>query len=148
MIEQAPMDQPEEKPDDHPKDAPAVLTTGLTGPGADGFGLGSGNSGGSGRGSGGRRGSRFGWYAGEVQRTVQGALSRNPVVSQSEFTEKARIWADMSGRVTRVKLGGSTGNSAVDRAIEETLTGLQLPDLPPKDMPMPIVMRLVAHRPG
>jgi protein TonB len=149
MIEQTPMDQPEEKPDDRPKDSPPPLTTGLTGPGADGFGLGAGNGGGGyGGGGGGRRGSRFGWFAGEVQKTVQEALSRNPVINQAGFIEKARIWADLSGRVTRVQLAGSTGNAAVDRAIEATLTGLQLPDLPPKDMPMPIVMRLVARRPG
>jgi TonB family protein len=146
MIEQTPMDKPEDKPDDRPKDSPAV-TTSITGPGNDGFGLGGGNGGGSGgRGSGG--GSRFGWYAGEVQRTIQDALNRNPIARQAEFVEKVRIWADETGRLIRMKLAGSTGDTAVDRAIEEALTGLQLPEPPPRDMPMPIVMRLVARRPG
>jgi TonB family protein len=150
MIEQTPVDEPEQKPDDSPKDAAPALTTGLTGSGSDGFGLGVDRGGrgfGNGGGGGGPR-SRFGWFAGEVQKTIQDALSRNRVTNMAQFTETARIWADSSGRVTRVKLQGSTGDAALDRALEETLTGLQLQDAPPADMPMPIVMRLRAHRPG
>jgi TonB family protein len=147
MVEQQPMDQPEDKPDDSPKDSPA-LTTSLTGPGNDGFGLGKGNGGGYGSGGEGHHGSRFGWYATEVQRSVQEALNRNPVARQAQFVEKVRIWADESGRLTRSRLAGSTGDTTVDKAITEALEGLQLPDPPPKDMPMPIVMRITARRPG
>jgi hypothetical protein len=149
MIEQQPVDENEQKPDDAPK-APSNLTTGLTGPGGDSFGLGA-DRGGRGFGNGGGNGgshSRFGWFAGEIQKTFQEALSRNRVTSMAQFAEKARIWADSSGRVTRVKLQGSTGNAEVDKAIEDALTGLQLQDAPPGDMPMPIVMWLRAHRPG
>jgi outer membrane biosynthesis protein TonB len=148
MVEQAPMDQPENKPDDRPKDSAPALSTSMTGPGSDGFGLAGGNGGGVGRGGSGGGGSRFGWYAGEVQKTIQAALNRNPVTSRAQFIEKARIWADASGRLVRLKLAGSTGDPAVDRAIEETLTGLQLPEPPPVDMPMPIVMRITARRPA
>jgi hypothetical protein len=150
MVEQEPIDQPEPKPDDRPKDpAPAAVTTSLTGPGSDGFGLGAAGSGGLlGGGGGNGRHSRFGWYAGEVQTTIQEALSRNRVTSRSEFDRKIRIWADITGRVTRVKLEGPTDDMAIDQAIDETLTGLQLQEPPPKEMPMPIVMRLVARRPS
>ena len=121
----------------------------MTGPGSDGFGLGAGGRGGlAGGGGNGRVRSRFGWYAAEVQRTIQEALGRNRLTSRAQFENKVRIWTDMTGRVTRVKLEGSTGDPAVDRAIGEALAGLQLQDPPPKDMPMPIVMRLAAHRPG
>jgi TonB family protein len=83
-----------------------------------------------------------------VQKTIQDALSRNRLTSRAEFARKVRIWADISGRVTRVKLEGSTDDAAIDRAIDEALTGLQLQEPPPKEMPMPIVMRLVARRPS
>jgi TonB family protein len=146
MIEQAPMDKPEDKPDD-PKDVAPALTTSLTGPGSDGFGVAAGHTGTGGTG-GQTRGSQFGWYAGEVQRTIQEALSHNPVASHAQFVQKVRVWADASGRLIRMKIAGSTGDPSVDRAIEETLTGLQLPEPPPSDMPMPIVMRLTARRPG
>jgi outer membrane biosynthesis protein TonB len=146
MVEQTPLDHPEDKPEE-PKDPQPALTTSLTGPGSDGFGLGHGNGGG---GDGGRqsRGSKFGWYAGEVQRTIQEALSHNPIASHAQFVRKARIWADASGRVVRLKLAGTSADPTVDRAIEETINGLQLPEPPPSDMPMPIVMRLTARRPG
>jgi outer membrane biosynthesis protein TonB len=148
MIEQTPMDQPEDKPDDSPKAAPS-LTTSLVGPGSDGFGLSKGNGGGFGAGGGGgRRGSRFGWYASEIQKAIQDALNRSQVARQAQFVQKLRLWADASGRVTRLKLSGSTGDPGVDHAIEDALDGLQLPDPPPKDMPMPIVMRITARRPG
>jgi periplasmic protein TonB len=150
MIEQAPLDEPEEKPDDSPKDAaPPAVTTNLTGPGNDGFGLAAGRGGPlmSGGGANGTR-SRFGWYAGQVQRAFQDALSRNRVTSRSDFELRARVWADVSGRVTRVKLESSAGDAAVDQAIVEALTGLQMQDPPPNDMPMPIVLRLTARRPS
>jgi len=45
-------------------------------------------------------------------------------------------------------LGGSTGDAALDRTIiDEVLTGLQIPQPPPDDMKMPIVMRVTARRP-
>lgn len=146
MVEQTPVDTPEPKPDDAPKPS-APLTTGVTGPGNDGFGLGAGGGGGGG-GGGGRAHSRFGWFAGEVQATVQAALARNPVTKNAQFAQRVRIWADPSGRVVRVRLEGSTGDASLDQAVRDALDGLQFQDAPPKDMPMPIVMRLVARRPN
>lgn len=143
MIEQTPMDKPEDKPDE-PKDAQPAVTTNIVGNGSDGFGLGAGGGGGSGGRSGPR--SRFGWYAGQVQRMVQEALSRNRSTSLAEFTDRVKIWADATGRVTRVKLERSTGSDVVDQAINQALNGLQLQEAPPADMPMPITMRIVARR--
>jgi protein TonB len=144
MMEQTPMDKPEEKPDNAPKEAPAI-TTNVTGNGSDGFGLSAGGGRG-GTGGGGGGGSRFGWYAGQVQRAVQEALSRNHVLAQAEFTNRIKIWADATGRVTRIKMELSTGNATVDQAINDALEGLQLQEAPPGDMPMPINMRIVARR--
>jgi len=144
MIEQTPMDKPEDKPDDAPKDAPAI-TTNVTGSGSDAFGLGGGGGRSGSGGDGGTR-SRFGWYASQVQRAVQDALGRNRTLAQAEFTNRIKIWADATGRVIRIKLELSTGNVAVDQAISEALDGLQLKEAPPGDMPMPILMRIVARR--
>jgi len=147
MIDQTPMDQREEKPDDAPKDPSPAISTNVTGSGSDAFGL-SGGRGGSGGGGSGHARSRFGWYAGQVQQIVQEALSRNRILGQAEFTDRVKIWADATGRVIRIKLEQSTGNAAVDQAISEALDGLQLREPPPGDMPMPILMRIVAHRQG
>ncbi len=149
MVEQTPIDSPEPKPDDAPKDPSPALTTNLTGSGSDGFGLSRGNGMGYGGDGAARRArSRFGWFAGEVQKSIQDALSRNPLTKEAQFGNRVRIWADASGRVVRVKLQGTTGDPAVDQAIRDALTGLQLQDAPPRDMPMPIVMRVDARRPS
>src|SRR5260370_38727827 len=57
-----------------------------------------------------------------------------------------RIWVDNTARVTRAQLVGATGNPSLDSAItDKVLTGLQLKEPPPSDMPMPIVLRLTVH---
>ena len=65
------------------------------------------------------------------------------------MTLQVRVWPDANGRITRAQLVGSSGNSAVDQAIKnQVLSGLQLPQAPPADMPTPIVLRITARKPG
>ena len=60
-----------------------------------------------------------------------------------------RIWADSSGRITKVSLAHSTGDPSLDNTIKnEAFADLTLPDAPPEGMPMPIVMKFNAHRPN
>jgi len=151
MVEQMPVDSAEAKPDDSPA-APAVdLGTSITGAGGpDAFGL-SGNRGSGMLGGGGSRGSgsRWGWYAAGVQTAIGDALRKNPRTREANFRVEARIWPDLTGRIARVTLTGSTGDTAVDTALKnEVLTGLQLKEPPPAGMPLPIVMRLTARRPN
>lgn len=62
---------------------------------------------------------------------------------------KVRLWVDSAGRVTRAKLASSSDDPAVDAAIQnDVLNGLTLPEAPPADMPMPIVLVLNAVRPN
>lgn len=146
-------DKPEETPpEDKPADDPPPLGTGIKGDGPpDGFGLsgsGSGRVGGTGLGSGSR--SKFGWYGGQVQRSVREALSAHRKTRNARFgTIELRIWPDPgTGRITRVNLSPSTGDAALDAAIrDEVLGGLQLQQPPPEGMPAPIVMRIAARRP-
>lgn len=152
MIEQEPEptpDKPEDKPADEPKDEP--LGTALTGgDGSSGLGAGSG-SGGRGMigGNGGRKGAtRWGWYAGQVQNRISEALRSNKVTRNASATITVRIWPDATGRINKVTLGSSTGNTAVDDAIKnEVLTGLVLNEPPPSDMPLPINLRISARQP-
>lgn len=150
MMKQDAISPDDEKPDDSPAEAPGI-TTNLTGTGGPDFGLKAARKGGDlvggGNSSKGAR-SRFGWYAAKVQSSIQGALSRDRLASKSKFENEVRIWADITGRITRAKLKGTTGDKALDQAISYALTGLQLPEPPPSDMPMPIVMRMVGRRPN
>jgi TonB family protein len=147
--------QPDSPPE--PQEAPPAESLGsnIQGDGpADGFGLsgrgGTGliGGGGSGKGTGGA-GSKYGAYAGKVQRAVADALRTHKKIKTASLTIEVRVWADATGRITRVRLAQSTGDPDLDRAIsEEALANLQLPDVPPADMPMPIVMRITAKRPN
>jgi outer membrane biosynthesis protein TonB len=156
MVEQSPVDETETKPDVAPKDqAPAneaALGTSIQGNGSsDGFGLaagnGSGSIGGTGRSASHGSGSRWGWYAGQVQNEISQALQNNHSTRTADFRVVVRIWSDRTGRITRARLAGSTGNAALDSAItNDILRGLILQEPPPDGMPMPIVLRLTAQQ--
>jgi protein TonB len=145
--------KPEEAKDEPPKakdEPPAGLGTNIKGDGTgDGFGLSGSGNGLFGRGSGQGNASKWGWYAGQVQSTVAEAMRRNPRTKSANLRVQIRIWPNTTGRITRAQLVGSTGDPALDNAItNDVLNGLQLQQPPPKEMPMPIVLRLTARRPG
>ncbi len=160
MIEQPKMAEPEfkeDKPLEKPKDEPVndaknseppgplSLDAKATGPG-DLFNLG-GKPGGSPYGGGGG-GSRFGWYASIVQSQIEAALRGNARTRNAVMQIRVRLWADGSGRVSRVELS-STGDAELDAIIRNDVLGsLMLREPPPKDMPMPMVARVTARRPS
>jgi outer membrane biosynthesis protein TonB len=149
MVEQPPVNKSEEKPKESPKTPdrpPGPPGPVASGPPSD-FGLGGG--GGSDGGTGGDGGSQYGWFAGQVQEAIAQALRKNAKTHDASLHIKVRIWSDASGRITRALLGGSSGDPSVDDAIKnQVLTGLMLPEAPPTDMPMPIVLRVNAQRPN
>jgi periplasmic protein TonB len=162
MIEQPKMAEPEfkeDKPIEKPQDEPAKeaktdeppgplsLDAQATGPG-DLFNLGS-KPGGSPYGGGGGGGSRWGWYASIVQSQIETALRANARTRNAVMQIRVRLWADGTGRVSKVELSSSTGDAELDAIIRnEVLGGIVLREPPPKDMPMPVVARLTARRPS
>ncbi|MEI6083054.1 MAG: TonB C-terminal domain-containing protein [Verrucomicrobiota bacterium] len=155
MIAQETVDDSETKPDNTPKnEAPAndspALATSIQGNGpADGFGLRGGNSvigGTAGKSAGQAKASRWGWYANQVQGAISKALQGNSNTRTADFRVVAQIWSDRTGKITRARLTGSTGNTTLDKAItDEVLVGYILQEPPPEGMPMPIVLRLTAR---
>jgi periplasmic protein TonB len=161
MIEQPKMADPEfkeekqvDKPKDEPvKDAkneeppgPLSLDAKAVGPG-DLFNLGS-KVGGSPYGGGGGGGSRFGWYSTIVTEQATAALRANPKTRNMATQIQVRLWADATGRVTRVAISPSTGDAELDAIIRDEVLGkLTLREPPPRDMPMPMVTRVTARRP-
>ncbi|MGC2780781.1 MAG: energy transducer TonB [Bradyrhizobium sp.] len=149
--EDKPVDKPQDKPvkdakDDQPP-GPLSLDAKATGPG-DLFGLG-GKPGGSPYGGGGGGGSRWGWYASIIQQQIEAALRANDKTKKAIIRVQISLWADSSGRVSRVQLLSSTGDAALDQALRDDVLGsLMLRQPPPKDMPMPIVTRVTASRPS
>ena len=162
MIEQPKMAEPEfkeEKPVDKPKDEPVKdakndeppgplsLDAKAVGPG-DLFNLGS-KVGGSPYGGGGGGGSRWGWYSTIVTDQATAAIRANPRTRNMATQIQVRLWADASGRVTRVTISPSTGDAELDAIIRDEVLGrLTLREPPPRDMPMPVVTRVTARRPS
>lgn len=153
--QEEPVETPKEAPPDQPADEPPPGPLGLDAaaegpgdafglagkPGGKGLGLGNGGGGGGG-------GSKWGWYAAIVQQQIEAAMRRNPRTRAAKTQLQIRIWADKSGRITRA-VPTSTGDAELDAAIRnDVLAGLSLRQPPPDDMPMPIVMRVTARRPG
>lgn len=94
-------------------------------------------------------GSRFGWYALQIKQVITDALSKNDKTRMANFELEVRIWPDATGRIQRAKLGGTTGDPAIDAALtNEILPGLQLREPPPQGMLLPINMRLTIRRAG
>jgi membrane protein involved in colicin uptake len=100
-------------------------------------------------GGGGKGGTKYGYYLGQVERAIQGALSSSAKLKTASFARvKVRVSADSTGRIVRVTLVGTTGDAAIDDAIRnDVLKDLQLPE-PPSDLPMPIVLGVNAKRPN
>jgi hypothetical protein len=151
IIEQQPVDSLKDKPADAKEDplpGPPALDAKGDGPG-DLLGKpgGRGLIGGGGGGGGG--GGRWGYYASMVQTQIEAALRSNKKTRNAVMQIKVRMWAEGTGRVSRVQLVSSTGDAELDAAIrDEVLGGLTLREPPPKDMPMPIVTRVIAHKPS
>lgn len=154
MLEQPLDEKPPEKPADDPvKDAkneeppgPLSLDAKATGPG-DLFNLGS-KVGGNPYGGRGGGGSKYGWYASIVQTQIEAAIRANERTKNAVMQLQFRIWADNTGRVSRVELVNSSGSAEVDAAIRNDVIGrLTLREPPPTDMPMPINVRATGRKP-
>ncbi len=145
MIEQAPVADNEEKKEEPPPEA--AVSTGIKGDGGpDAFGVsGKGNGSQIGGGGSGSSGSKYGWYAAQVQTSIADALRKNSKTRVASIKILVRVWPDVTGRITRVK-AQKTNDPALDQAIADALTGLQLKEAPPAGMPAPIVMRISAQR--
>jgi len=148
MVEQAPVDKdepPEETAAADPQDD--GLSTNNIGNGPD-MGLRAGTGNGSrNRIGGGRRGGKWDSFAVKVQNTIAETLRHHADTRSAAFSLKVLVWADANGRITRATPVGSSGDPAVDQAIKgQVLAGLQLPEPPPADMPMPINMRISARK--
>lgn len=148
MVAQEKVEENQPPPDNAPP-APD-LGTNVEGNGpADGFGLSKGT--GSQIGGSNRSGSsKRNWYAGQVQSRIREALKSNPKTRSLRFSGlEVRIWLDTTGRITRAKLAGSTGDSKADQALQnEVLAGLQIPSAPPEGIPNPFVLRISGRKPN
>jgi periplasmic protein TonB len=141
--------QVDEKEDQAPEPEPAV-TSAAAGKGTGGIQIAKGN----GAGFFPKRANTDGqtkWkgFSSQVAKTIEDALRRNPATKTAAGSAPVvRVWTDANGRITRVSVESSTGNTAVDNVINQGLVGLQCPGVTPTDMPQPIRLRITLKRPN
>ena len=84
-----------------------------------------------------------------MQSSIADAVRRNGKTKFASGSRDVRIWVDSTGRITRATISGGGGEADVNVALNsEVLSGLQLREAPPANMPMPIVLRINAQRPN
>ena len=110
-----------------------------------GGGLGDGSGDGDGLGSGDGVAARFGWYYARIASELEETFRKTKGLSSASTRVELRVWADPDGRIRRVQLLKSTGDSALDEAIQ-SVVGMRLREPPPPGIPMPMIARLTARR--
>src|SRR5215813_6001505 len=87
-------------------------------PGGRGILTGGGLGDGSGIGSGDSRGGRYAWYYAKIASELEEAFRKSSRLRTAETRVELRVWADSSGRITRVQLVRSTGKPELDEALQ------------------------------
>lgn len=143
--EEPPPDAPEAKPAEA---APADEPLGTAIAGGDGSGLGlGGGKGGSGMigGHGGKSYSDRARWQGRFSRQLQALFQQDPVLKFAKGSVPIRVWLDESGRIIRVSLIGSTGDSSQDNALRQKALVGRMTEPAPPGTPMPVKLRFSAR---
>jgi len=109
--------------------------------GGDGFGL-TARRGGSDLVGGGR--AMFAWYTGRLKDAILNLLSDDERIRKGKYQVTVRVWVGTDGKVERVKLQSTSGNSELDAAIENVLQKMDRMEQPPLEMPQPVTLRIVS----
>ena len=147
MVEEQKIEPPVDKPMDAPRDEPPPGPLALDAKGeagSDAFGLGGKIGGADYTGGGG--GTRFGHFAVMIQDRVSRSLHDDEKLGNEKFRATVKLWLSEAGKIERVQVLHTTGNSNTDSRIEQVIGAMApLPETPPKDMPQPIVVRIGAR---
>ena len=143
--EPLPKDKPEEPPPDNSPPPAGPLGLDAQGSaGEDAFGLAARAGGGDLVGGNGT--AVFAWYTNRVRDAIRDKLSADGRIGSKRFSFTVLVWIEADGRIKQVKAVSSTGDGALDKAIEADVSSLQkLSDSPPLEMPQPIRLQIVSR---
>lgn len=140
--EPLPQETPEEAPPDEaaPSEQLGLDAEGVAG--ADGFGLAARKGGRDLLGTG---GAAFAWYTNALKDRILEMLSEDERIRRGKYQVSISVWTRNDGSVEQIKLRSTTGDRALDEAIEENLRRLQrAPEAPPLELPQPVTLRIVS----
>jgi protein TonB len=132
-----------------PADAPIGLDA-QGGAGSDAFGLAAKPGGtplrlGGGGGGGGGTGVNYTGYGNMMRLQIESQLNRDSKINTGKYEGIARVWLSSIGKVERVQVQLSTGNTQLGTLIEQSIgTMPPMTQAPPKEMPQPVILHIVA----
>jgi protein TonB len=110
--------------------------------GLDGFGLAARKGGRDITGA----GDPYGWYRDLLRNDLSERLADIESIRRDAYEVDMRLWIDPQGKVERVKLMGSTGDSDLDRELERALASLNsVSEAPPPGLESPIRLRFICR---
>jgi hypothetical protein len=86
---------------------------------------------------------RFTNYAMAIQQAVTNALCQRDETRPTHYRAVMRLWLSPGGAVTHVQLGGSTGSSGLDMAIENALAHINIGAPVPAGLPQPVKLAIL-----
>jgi len=92
---------------------------------------------------------QFGWFTGLLRGQIENALARDKEVAKGDYRLVIKVWIARSGKIERIELEGSTGNTQTDGLIRTALNSLSsLSEPPPENMPQPVKLRITSRSAG
>lgn len=88
---------------------------------------------------------RFEPFGRAVRDTINQRLQNDPRTSARAFRARLAVHLDDQGRIDRLDIVQTTGDPLLDRHIRLVLAGVQMPTLPPLDLPQPIWFDIAAR---
>ncbi|MDC7787010.1 TonB family protein [Rhodoplanes sp. TEM] len=86
-------------------------------------------------------------YYGHAQSGLVAALCRDAATRQPGYRVVLQYWLDPAGRIVRLRVIGSSGDDARDRAVARVVTAARF-DPPPAGMPQPVTVAVEPGRGG
>lgn len=83
-------------------------------------------------------------YARMIRVQIKKALTHAPETADRIYHIRFELWIDDEGRITKSNIILSSGRRDLDRAIQDVVQGLLLAEPPPKDMPLPVYLTMIA----
>lgn len=153
--EDAPPQPQEQKVVEAPPEPQQLKMEGAAGDGPSAFGSGSvtreydkGDIGSGGGGGGTVNKLQFAFFSSQLQRHISSALAKDPAIKLGDYRVRVSVHLEPSGAFRQVSLESSTGDLALDRALEAAL--MRLPPMKdvPAQLPQPISLRITNRMTG
>jgi periplasmic protein TonB len=91
-------------------------------------------------------GDPYGWYRDLLRNDLSERLADIESIRRDAYEVDMRLWLDPQGKVKRVKLMESTGDSDLDRELERALASLDsVSEAPPPGLESPIRLRFICR---